>query len=47
LRSNIHATEFDAPRLPPFRLNAWRISATVRFALSVVVSMKIAAPPGP
>jgi hypothetical protein len=46
LRSNIQATELDAPRLPPLRLKACRISATVRFALSVVASMKMAAPPG-
>ena len=45
--SNIHATDPVAPRLPPLRLKAWRISATVRVGLSVVASMKMAAPPGP
>src|ERR1051325_9234798 len=47
LRSNIHATEFAARRLPPWRWNTCRISATVRLALSVVASMSSAAPPGP
>src|ERR1041384_2735420 len=47
LRSNIHDTELAEPRLPPARWKAWRISATVRLTLSVVVSIRIAAPPGP
>src|SRR3989441_5145619 len=47
LRSNIHATEFVAPRLPPRHWKTWRISATVRLGLSVVASMRRAAPPGP
>src|SRR5574341_23573 len=46
LQSNIHATELVAPRLPPWRPKACRISATARYGLSVVTSIRIAAPPG-
>jgi hypothetical protein len=43
----VQATEFAAPRFPPLRVKACRTSATVRLGLSVVASMKMAAPPGP
>jgi hypothetical protein len=44
---NWNATEPSAPRLPPYLLNAWRTSATVRTRLSVMQSTIIAAPPMP
>ena len=44
---NWNATEPSVPRLPPYLLNAWRTSATVRTRLSVMQSTMIAAPPMP
>ena len=44
---NWNATDPSAPRLPPYLLNAWRTSATVRTRLSVMQSTIIAAPPIP
>jgi hypothetical protein len=44
---NWKATEPSVPMLPPYLLNTWRTSATVRTLLSVMVSTMIAAPPMP
>src|SRR5438477_4206224 len=44
---NIHPTEPEAPRLPPYFWIRLRTSATVRFRLSVSAWTRIATPPGP
>jgi hypothetical protein len=46
-RSNIQATEPVVPRLPPLRDSQRRMSATVRFPLSVSDSIMMATPAGP
>ena len=43
--SNIQETEPSLPRFPPCFDRMWRITATVRFSLSVRHSMKSATPP--
>lgn len=44
---NIHETAPASAMLPPFLPNTWRISLTVRLRLSVLMSSRIATPPGP
>ena len=46
-RVNIQFTEPSSPMFPPFLLKACRTSATVRTRLSVMVSTRMAVPPGP
>ena len=46
-RSNMNATEFVAPKLPPRRDSLARTSATVRVGLSVSAAIMMATPPGP
>src|SRR5579884_655052 len=47
LRSNIQATEFASPRLPPCLEKMWRMAGAVRLRLSVTTSTMIATPAGP
>ena len=47
LRSKAHCAEPPAPRAPLFFSNTLRISATVRFLLSVIASQRKSVPPGP
>jgi hypothetical protein len=47
MRSKPWLTAPDAPRLPPFLLNAVRTFVAVRLRLSVSASTMIATPPGP
>gem|GEM_PF-5467457 len=44
--SNIQATQPASPMFPPFLDMTWRMSATVRFRLSVAASTRMATPPG-
>ncbi len=44
--SNIQATEPGSPMLPPPLAMMWRMSAMVRFLLSVATSTSMATPPG-
>ncbi len=46
-RSNMKETEPVSPMLPPFLLKIARMSAAVRFRLSVIASTMMATPPGP